>query len=106
MAHAVCKFIICPGILEERPLRPAERGVPRGSIALAQKDYDSAIAELQQANDQNPRDLYRLCQAYQGKGDSAKAQEACTRSAKFNSLPQLNYAFVRAKAQKVVGKKG
>ena len=76
-----------------------------GAIALAQKDYDTAVTELQQANDQNPRDLYRLCQAYQGKGDSAKAQVACTRAAEFNSLPQLNYAFVRAKAQKVVAAK-
>jgi tetratricopeptide (TPR) repeat protein len=77
-----------------------------GTIALAQKDYDTAIAELQQANDQNPRDLYRLCQAYQGKGDNAKAQETCMRAADFNSLPQLNYAFVRSKAHKVAGKKG
>jgi tetratricopeptide (TPR) repeat protein len=77
-----------------------------GSIALAQRDYDTAIAELQQANEQNPRDLYRLCQAYQGKGNGAKAQEFCTRAAEFNSLPQLNYAFVRSKAQRVAGKKG
>jgi tetratricopeptide (TPR) repeat protein len=77
-----------------------------GTIALAQKDYDAAIAELQQANEQNPRDLYRLCLAYQGKGDGAKAQDTCARAADFNSLPQLNYAFVRAKAQKVAGKKG
>ena len=39
-----------------------------GRIALAEKNYDTAIAELQQANEQNPRNLYRLAQAYQGKG--------------------------------------
>ena len=72
-----------------------------GSIALAEKDYDKAIAELQQANQQNPYDLYRLCQAYQGKGDSAKAKEFCTKASAFNSLPQLNLAFVRTKAAKV-----
>jgi tetratricopeptide (TPR) repeat protein len=78
-----------------------------GRIALAEKDYDTAIAELQQANEQNPRNLYRLAQAYQAKGDSAKAQEYATRAAGFNSLPQLNYAFVRVKAQKMVsGKQG
>lgn len=76
-----------------------------GTIALAQKDYDTAIAELQQANQQNPRDLYRLCQAYQGKGDSAEAHGYCTRVAEFNSLPLLNYAFVRVKAQKMAGAK-
>jgi tetratricopeptide (TPR) repeat protein len=72
-----------------------------GMIALAEKDYDKAIAELQQANDQNPQNLYRLCQAYQGKGDNAKAKEWCTKAAQFNSLPLLNYAFIRAKAQKM-----
>src|ERR1041384_5840165 len=46
-----------------------------GMIALAEKDYDKAIAELQQANQQNPQNLYRLSQAYQGKGDGAKAKE-------------------------------
>ncbi|MBZ5680599.1 MAG: tetratricopeptide repeat protein [Acidobacteriia bacterium] len=76
-----------------------------GRIALGEKDYDKAIAELGQANLQNPRNLYRLSQAYQGKGDSAKAQEFCTKAADFNSLPTLNYAFVRAKAQKQAGKK-
>src|SRR5215218_6730753 len=69
-----------------------------GIIALAEKDYDKAVAELQQANPQN---LYRLSQAFQGKGDNAKAKEFASKAAGFNSLPQLNYAFVRTKAQKV-----
>jgi tetratricopeptide (TPR) repeat protein len=72
-----------------------------GMIALAEKDYDKAIAELQQANQQNPQNLYRLSQVYQGKGDGAKAKEFSTKAAGFNSLPQLNYAFVRTKAQKM-----
>jgi tetratricopeptide (TPR) repeat protein len=72
-----------------------------GRIALAEKNYDIAIAELQQANQQNPRNLYRLAQAYQAKGDSPKAQEYYTQAAGFNPLPQLNYAFIRLKAQKL-----
>ncbi|MFL6256798.1 MAG: tetratricopeptide repeat protein [Pyrinomonadaceae bacterium] len=72
-----------------------------GMIALAEKDYDKTIAELQQANQQNPQNLYRLSQAYQGKGDNAKAKELSTKAAAFNSLPQLNYAFIRTKAQKM-----
>jgi tetratricopeptide (TPR) repeat protein len=72
-----------------------------GRIALAEKDYDKAIAELQQANQQDPRNLYLLSQAYQGKGDSTKAKELYTKAAEFYSLPQLNYAFVRIKAQKM-----
>jgi len=71
-----------------------------GSIALAEKDYDKAIAELAQANSQNPQDLYRQCEAYQGKGDFAKAKDSCTKVAGFNSLPAINLAFVRVKASK------
>jgi tetratricopeptide (TPR) repeat protein len=72
-----------------------------GRIALAEKDYDKAIGELLQANQQNPRNLYRLGQAYQGKGDNAKAQEFFTQAATFNPLPQLNYAFIRVKAKQM-----
>jgi tetratricopeptide (TPR) repeat protein len=70
-----------------------------GMIALAEKDYDKALAELQQSNLQNARNLYRMCEAYQGKGDKEKAKELCTKAAEFNSLPQLNYAFIRTKAK-------
>ena len=72
-----------------------------GMIALSEKDYDKAIAELQQANQQNPQNLYRLSQAYQGKSDNAKAKEFAAKAAGFNSLPQLNYSFIRTKAQKM-----
>jgi tetratricopeptide (TPR) repeat protein len=70
-----------------------------GIVALAEKDYDRAIAELAQANPQNPQDLYRLCQAHRAKGDTAKAAELCKQAAEFNSLPQANYALVRARAR-------
>ncbi len=70
-----------------------------GIIALAEKNYDQALAELQQASQQNPYNLYRMCQAHQGKGDSAKAKELCAKAADFNSLPLVNYAFIRTKAR-------
>jgi len=76
-----------------------------GIIALAQKQYDPAISQLQQSSMQNPRNLYRLCQAYQGKGDSDKAKDFCGQAANFNGLPQLNLAYVRVKAKKVAGEK-
>jgi len=76
-----------------------------GRIALGEKDYATAIVELEQANLQNPDNLYRLSQAYQGKGDAAKAQEYLTKAANFNSVPMLNYAFVRVKARKLVAEK-
>jgi tetratricopeptide (TPR) repeat protein len=72
-----------------------------GRIALTEKNYDSAVSELTRANLQNPVDLFLLAQAYEGKGDSARAKETYKKAAKFNSLPQLNYAFVRSKAEKL-----
>jgi tetratricopeptide (TPR) repeat protein len=72
-----------------------------GQIALAQKDYDTAIAELAKANQQDPQVLYRACLASEGKGDHATAKEFCGKAADFNSLPQINYALVRAKAKKL-----
>jgi tetratricopeptide (TPR) repeat protein len=74
-----------------------------GRIALAQKNYDAAISELQQANQQDPRNLYRLGQAYQAKGDKDQAQKFYAAAAQFNSLPALPYAFIRTKAQKLAG---
>jgi len=73
-----------------------------GRIALQEKNYDAAITELTAANQQNPDVLYLLGEAYGGKGDSAKAKESFTKAAKFNSLPQLNYAFIRSKAEKAL----
>jgi len=74
-----------------------------GRVAFAQKDYDKAIEELKQANEQDPLNLYRISLAYQAKGDATQAQEYAKKSAEFYPLPQLNYAFVRAKAEKAAG---
>jgi tetratricopeptide (TPR) repeat protein len=72
-----------------------------GMIALEEKNYDKAISEFEQSNMQNPQDLYRLATAYQAKGNGAKAREYYAKAAKFNSLPLINLAFVRAKAVKM-----
>jgi len=84
----------------KNPFQPRQAHELDGTIALAEKNWDEAIAQLQQSNLQNPQNLYRLCQAYQGKGDAAKAADSCKQAAEFNSLPNLNYAFIRAKAGK------
>jgi tetratricopeptide (TPR) repeat protein len=75
-----------------------------GRIALAEKDYAKATTELEQANLQNPQNLYRLSQAYRAQGNADKAEEYLKKTANFNSLPALPYAFVRVKAQKEAGK--
>jgi tetratricopeptide (TPR) repeat protein len=73
-----------------------------GRIALLEKNYDAAISELALSNQQNPVVLYLTGEAYQAKGDAAKAKDSFTKAAKFNSLPALNYAFIRAKAEKAI----
>ncbi len=70
-----------------------------GSIALTEKNYDQAIAHFQQANLQNPYTLYRLALAYEGKGDAKNAKELCQKAARFNALSNMNYAFMRKKAE-------
>jgi tetratricopeptide (TPR) repeat protein len=72
-----------------------------GMIACAEKKYDAAIAEYNQANQQNPYILYRLALAYQGKGDTANCKTYSQRAAKFNALNNLNQAFIRTKAEKL-----
>lgn len=72
-----------------------------GTIALQDKRFDQAILELTQGNQQDAYTLYRLGLAYQGKGDGTKAAEFFKRAADQNSLPALNYAFVRLKAKKL-----
>jgi tetratricopeptide (TPR) repeat protein len=72
-----------------------------GTIALREKRFRQSIAELSQGNQQDPYTLYRLGVAYQGSGEEAKAMEFFQRAANQNTLPTLNYAFVRLKARKM-----
>jgi tetratricopeptide (TPR) repeat protein len=76
-----------------------------GMIALKEKKFDQAIAEFGQANQQDPYLLYEIALAYQGKGDTAKANEVFKQAAESYTLPTLDYAFIRAKAkQQAAGK--
>jgi tetratricopeptide (TPR) repeat protein len=72
-----------------------------GAIALQGKNYDQALAELNQANQQDPYTLYRIGLAYLGKGDQTRAGEFFQKAANQNTLPTLNSAFVRAKAKRM-----
>lgn len=65
-----------------------------GQVALAQKDYAKAIAELEQSNLLDPYNLYRLSLAHSGAGHAAKAREYAEKARKDNTLTSLNYAFV------------
>ena len=72
-----------------------------GTIALGEKNYARAVDELKLGNQQDPYTLYRLGLAYQGKGEPAKAAELFQEAANQNTLPTLNYAFVRQKAKRM-----
>jgi tetratricopeptide (TPR) repeat protein len=71
-----------------------------GMCALSSGEYRKAIEELLQSNLQNPYNLYRLAHAYLSAGDKEKGTGTLKEAARFNGLPALNYAFIRAKAEK------
>ena len=75
-----------------------------GTIALEGKKYDDAVTELQQANLLNAYNLYRLARAHALSGNAEKAKVIMAQAAKFNGLPALNNAFIRARAQEELGK--
>ena len=59
------------------------------------------MAELAQANQQDPRVLYLLAVAHQAAGDPVKAKQAGVQAADFNGLSP-NYGYVRGKAKAMV----
>ena len=71
-----------------------------GQIALAVGQHDLAIAELRQANQLNPYNLYRIALANLVAGGWQQAGEWCARAATFNALNNMNYAFIRRRAQR------
>jgi tetratricopeptide (TPR) repeat protein len=73
-----------------------------GMIALQEKDYARAVSELTQANQLDPRVLYHLARAYQGKGDGKAARETARQAAEHNGL-NFNYAYVRGRARQLLG---
>ncbi len=71
-----------------------------GLIALEEKRPADAVAELQQANEQDPRILYLTAVALHAKGDTQRARAAAEKAARFNGL-SFNYGFAREKAKKL-----
>lgn len=69
-----------------------------GMIALSENDYEKAIKELNQANQQNPYTFYRIAMVYERLGDNQSAQKFYEKAATDNTLNSFNYAFIRTKA--------
>jgi tetratricopeptide (TPR) repeat protein len=76
----------------------------KGRVALAGKDYATAVAELRQANQQDPRVLYLTAVALQSKGDVQAAKQAGVEAADFNALSPT-YGYVRTKAKAMLAAK-
>ena len=72
-----------------------------GTVALEEKDYDKASAELAQADQQDAYVLHTTAKAYQGKGDAGKAEELTRLADHTYTFPTIRSALVRAKATKL-----
>src|SRR4030095_13064408 len=72
-----------------------------GNIAMAEKQYDAALAHFAQANQQDPQVIYWTATAHEAKGNSARAKELAAKAANANVPPPVNYAFRREKAKKM-----
>lgn len=70
-----------------------------GILALAEKKYDRAIKELQQADQMNPYNLYRIGQAYAGLGNTEMAEGMKLRAAELNVLNSMDQALVLKKTR-------
>ncbi len=84
-------------ISKDRPFEVRQLHELTGLIALAEKNWKVALAELAQTATHDPRMYYLTALAYQGAGDAKSAKAFAKKSAEFNGLA-LNYAFVRDKA--------
>jgi tetratricopeptide (TPR) repeat protein len=70
-----------------------------GYVALYLKDYQTAIAELEKADQRDPFILVLLAQAYEKSGEAAKAHAHYTQALASNAH-SLNNAFARPLARK------
>lgn len=69
-----------------------------GQIAMQAGDYETALAELQQANLQDTYCLYRIGLCYEKLGETELARQALEQAAGFNQLNTINYRIVRHEA--------
>ena len=87
----------------------AERGIPfevrqhrelQGRLARAAGDAAGAVIHLLQANQQDPRVLLLLAEAYREQGRLDEAREYAGRAADYNGLG-INYAYARQAARRL-----
>lgn len=74
-----------------------------GIIALGEKKYDQALKFLEQSNQLNPYNIFRMAQAWHGKGDLEQARLFYQRASGFNVIINNNYSYIRQRAHKLAG---
>ena len=67
---------------------------------MEEQNYQEAISEFSQANQQDPYTFYRIAEAYLKQNDPRSALEYYQRAARFNALNSINYALIRQRAVK------
>ncbi len=70
-----------------------------GIIALNEKDYLTAIEELEKANQLNPYNLFRIGQAYAALGELEKATSYKLQAEELNVLNSMDQAIVLSKTK-------
>lgn len=70
-----------------------------GLIAFEEKKYEEAVKEFGQGQQDNPRTMFRLADAYLQLGDKNKAKQAYERAANYYGN-SYDYHFIRTKAFK------
>jgi tetratricopeptide (TPR) repeat protein len=70
-----------------------------GMILFAEEKYDEALTEFEKSNLQNPYNFYRMGLVYKAKGNLKSAKQYFEKSANANSFNNLNYSFVRRRAE-------
>jgi lipopolysaccharide biosynthesis protein len=96
-AHARAAEFARQVAVKANPVEVRQTHELEGRIALAEKNGAKAIAELRQANQQDPAVLYQEAAALQAQGDPG-AKAAFQNVASFNALFPT-YAYVRTKAK-------
>jgi tetratricopeptide (TPR) repeat protein len=73
-----------------------------GLILMKEGNYEEAARELKRANMQNPYNLFILAKVYKEMDSTDLAKKFLSKAANFYSLPNLQYAFVRNKANQML----
>ena len=70
-----------------------------GIIALGEKRYQTAIDKLEEANQLNPYNLFRIGQAYEGLGETEQAARFKLQAKELNVLNSMDQALVLSKTK-------